>query len=292
MASEFLHHQLNAILDRIQLEKVIASCVRLLLIYIGTLIILFIVRRVLKQVLNRAVLRESDPVLADEVNKRYGAILQLGYQVIRVLLWGITIMITLKELGIDIAPLLASAGVVGLAVGFGAQNLVRDFVTGFFMIIENQIRVGDVVTISGTTGMVEKITLRTITLRDVTGTLHILPNGTITMVSNSSQQFSFYVFDLGVAYKEDIDSVIQLIQQVCLELNADDKFVPHMLDSGEVFGLDRFGDSAVIIKGRIKTTPGKQAVVGREFNRRIKIAFDEKRIEIPYPQHTVWLNQV
>lgn len=292
MASEFLNHQLNAIMDRIQLEKVIASCVRLLLIYIGTLIVLFIVRRVLKQVLNRAVQRESDPVLADEVNKRYGAILQLGYQVIRVLLWGITIMITLKELGIDIAPLLASAGVVGLAVGFGAQNLVRDFVTGFFMIIENQIRVGDVVTISGTTGMVEKITLRTITLRDVTGTLHILPNGTITMVSNSSQQFSFYVFDLSVAYKEDIDSVIQVIQQVCLELNTDEKFAPHMLDSGEVFGLDRFGDSAVIIKGRLKTTPGRQALVGREFNRRIKIAFEEKRIEIPYPQHTVWLNQV
>jgi small conductance mechanosensitive channel len=269
------------------MEKLIASCGRIILIYVVTFVALTIIRRILKRIQSKAVLRENDPVHADEVSKRYGTILQLVYQILRVLLWGIAVMIILRELGIDIAPFLASAGVVGLAVGFGAQNLVRDFVTGFFLIIENQIRVGDTVTINGTSGSVEKISLRTISLRDINGSMHILPNGTINMVSNSSQQYSYFVFTLGVAYKENTDNVIDVIKEVCRELATDPLFTSAILDVGEVFGLDSFGDSAILIKGRIKTIPGKQWYVGREFNRRIKQAFELNNVEIPYPTQSI-----
>lgn len=292
MHSNFLQHQLENALERIHLETLVSSLGRIFLIWILAYICVLIIKRVFKRILTTATNREVDPIHADEVNKRYGAILQLGLQAIKVLIVGICIMITFKEIGIDIAPLLASAGVVGLAIGFGAQNLVRDFVTGFFMIIENQIRVGDVVTINGTGGAVEKITLRTITLRDVRGTLHIFPNGTINMVSNASQQFAFHVFDLSVAYKEDVDQVSQLIREVLASLKNDANLGTLMLDEGEIFGLDNFGDSAIVIKGRIKVIPGKQWTIGREFNRRIKQIFDKNQISIPFPQREVWVHQL
>jgi moderate conductance mechanosensitive channel len=291
MWSHFFHKQLEAFLERFQFEKLIASCVRIVLIILVTSIAMFVIRRVLKKILARMIAKESDPVQASEVEKRYGAVLQLVSQIVRVLLWGIALMITLKELGIDIAPLLASAGVVGLAVGFGAQNLVRDFVTGFFMIIENQIRIGDTVTINGTSGSVEKITLRTITIRSFDGTQHILPNGIINMVSNSTQQYSYCVFDIGIAYKESVDEVVKLVQNVCQELAVDENYAGDMLDRGEVFGLDSFGDSAIVIKGRIKTVPGKQLLIRREFNRRLKLVFEQNKIEMPFPQRTVWIQK-
>jgi moderate conductance mechanosensitive channel len=203
------------------------------------------------------------------------------------LLWAVAIVMSLRELGFDITPILAGAGVVGLAVGFGAQNLVRDVISGVFMLIENQIRVNDVAIINGTGGLVEEINLRTTVLRSADGVVHVFPNGTITTLSNMTREFSYYVIDMGVAYKEDTDRVVQVMQEVAAQLQTEEPFKDLILEPLEVQGVDRFADSAVIIKARIKTLPIRQWTVGRELNRRLKKRFDELGIEIPFPQRTL-----
>ena len=201
------------------------------------------------------------------------------------------VLVLLKEVGVEIAPILAGAGIVGLAVGFGAQNLVRDVISGFFFILEDQVRVGDVVVVNGTSGLVEEINFRTIILRDQSGVVHIFPHGTVTTLSNMTKDWSAYLFDLGVAYKENTDRVVQVIEQVGKEMIQDPKFGPLMLEAPEIFGVNQFADSAVIIKGRIRTKPSQQWVVGREFNRRIKYAFEAAGIEIPFPHRTVYFGE-
>jgi small-conductance mechanosensitive channel len=197
-----------------------------------------------------------------------------------------TLMI-LRELAVDITPILTGAGIVGLAVGFGAQSLVKDIISGFFIILENQVRVGDVANIDGTGGLVERITLRTIVLRDETGTVHVIPNGSIQRLSNLTKDFSFYVTSIGVAYKEDTDRVTQILVQVAEDMLADPAFAPSMLGPLEVLGVDRFADSAVEVKVRLKTVPIRQWVVGREFLRRVKHAFDAADVEIPTKNRTL-----
>jgi small conductance mechanosensitive channel len=199
----------------------------------------------------------------------------------------IAALMVLRELGVDIAPVLAGAGIVGLAVGFGAQTLVRDIISGFFLILEDQVRVGDVAAINGTAGLVEAINLRTIVLRDVEGTVHIVPNGAITTLANRSKDFSYYVIDVSVAYDEDTDRVAEVLRRTGAELQADPRFGAFILEPLEVMGVDAFGDSAVILKVRIKTMPLKQWEVGRELRRRVKKAFAAAGIEIPYPQRVV-----
>jgi small conductance mechanosensitive channel len=199
------------------------------------------------------------------------------------------VLMALRELGIDILPLLTGAGIAGLAIGFGAQTLVKDVISGFFLILENQVRVGDVVSINGTGGLVEAIRLRTLTLRDLHGTVHVFPNGSITTLSNLSKDFSFAVLDVGVAYKEDTDRVAEVLRRVGAELQEDAEFAPIILEPLEVLGVDQFGDSAVVIRVRMKTLPLKQWAVGRELRRRIKKAFDREGIEIPFPHRTVFV---
>ena len=208
-----------------------------------------------------------------------------------VAIWAIAVMMALREIGFDAAPLLAGAGVAGLAIGFGAQNLVRDVISGLFMLLENQIRVGDVARINGVGGQVEEMNLRTTVLRSLDGTVHIFPNGAITQVSNMTREFSFYVFDMGVAYKEDTDRVVEVMQQVTEELRQDAAFAPLILEPLEVLGVDQFAASAVVIKARVKTKPIKQWAVGRELNRRFKKRFDELGIEIPFPHVTVYAGE-
>jgi small conductance mechanosensitive channel len=203
------------------------------------------------------------------------------------LLIGVAVLMILRELGIDIAPVLAGAGILGLAVGFGAQTLVRDIISGFFLILEDQVRVGDVAAINGQGGLVEEISLRTITLRDFDGTVHVFPNGGITTLANRSKDFSFYVIDVGIAYGEEPERVIAVLNEVGAALQADDRFGPNILAPLEVVGVDAFGDSAVTIKMRIKTMPLKQWEVGRELRRRILKAFAAHGIEIPFPQRVV-----
>lgn len=203
------------------------------------------------------------------------------------LVTGVAVLMILNELRINIAPVLAGAGILGLAVGFGAQTLVRDIISGFFLILEDQVRVGDVAAINGQGGLVEAINLRTIALRDFEGTVHVFPNGGITTLANRSKEFSFYVIDLSVAYDEDPDRVIGVLQEVGAELQAHDRFGPNILAPLEVVGVDAFADSSVVIKLRIKTMPLKQWEVGRELRRRILKAFKENNIEIPFPQRVL-----
>ena len=205
------------------------------------------------------------------------------------LVWAIIVIIALDQMGLDITPVLASAGILGLAVGFGAQNLVRDVISGFFIILENQIRLGDVAIVNGTGGLVEKISFRTITLRDLSGVVHVFPNGTITTLSNMTKGWSGYVMDIGVAYKEDTDHVSQVMVSVAEELRQDPHFGSKILEPIEILGVDQFGSSEVVIKARLKTLPIEQWSVGREYRRRLKKAFDAKGIEIPFPHRTLYM---
>jgi len=200
-------------------------------------------------------------------------------------------IMVLKEFGIEIGPILAAAGIVGLAVGFGAQSLVKDVISGFFILLEDQIRVGDVVQIAGKGGLVEKINLKTTILRDLAGNVHYVPNGHIDVVTNMTKDFSRYVFDIGVAYREDVDEVVEIVKEVDEELRNDPDYQDDILEPIEVLGLDQFGSSSVIIRARTTTKPIKQWRVGREFNRRLKKKFHERNIEIPFPHVTLYMGQ-
>ena len=232
---------------------------------------------------------EGEP--PSESEKRVETIVRLIKQACLIALWLTFGLVIVREFGIDIGPIIASAGVVGLAIGFGAQNLVRDIIAGFFIILENQIRVGDVAILNGTGGLVERINFRTTVLRDLGGVVHIFPNGAITTLSNLTQGWSAYVFDIGVAYKENTDHVIEILQTVGKTLREDKKFGKSMLEDLDVFGVDKFDDSSIVIKGRIKTKPIKQWEVGREFLRRVKYAFDENNIEIPFPHRSIYFGE-
>jgi len=178
--------------------------------------------------------------------------------------------------------------VVGLAIGFGAQTLVKDIITGIFILTEDQIAVGDVVRIGTHSGLVEQLTLRTIRLRDLAGNVHIIPFSEVTTVENMTKDFSRYVFEVGVAYREDTDEVAQVLYDIADELRADEVYGPLIVAPFEVMGVDSFGDNAVNIRARITTQPIQQWKVGREFNRRMKKRFDELGIEIPFPHRTLY----
>jgi moderate conductance mechanosensitive channel len=223
-----------------------------------------------------------------ELEKRAATLSGIFRKTIIIGIWLLAIVMALKESGFDIGPILAGAGVVGLAVGFGAQNLVRDLVSGMFILLENQVRVNDVAVINGTGGLVEQINLRTIVLRGQDGTVYVFPNGAINTLANMTHEYSYYVFNIGVAYKEDTDHVIDILKQVADELMQDEKYKPLIQAPLEVLGVDQFGDSAVVIKARFKTLPSQQWTVGREMNRRIKKKFDEVGIEIPFPHRSIY----
>jgi small-conductance mechanosensitive channel len=211
-------------------------------------------------------------------------------KVTTVLIVGIAALMILREFQIDIAPVLTGAGIAGLAVGFGAQTLVRDVISGFFLLLENQVRVGDVAAINGTGGLVEQINLRTIVLRDVEGTVHVFPNGAINTLANRSMDFSYYVIDLPISYREDTDRVAAILREVGDTLQKDPVFGPFILEPLELLGVDAFADWWMLMKLRIKTVPQKQWDVGRELRKRIMQALDARGIAIPWPSpnpHTV-----
>ncbi|MGM0584112.1 MAG: mechanosensitive ion channel domain-containing protein [Pseudomonadota bacterium] len=203
----------------------------------------------------------------------------------------ITLMFALSELGLDIAPLLASAGVLGLAIGFGAQKMVQDVITGIFIQLENAMNVGDVVTVGGTSGVVEKLTIRSVSLRDLEGVFHVIPFSSVDMVSNYMRDFSYALVDMGVAYREDVEDVRQAMADAFEELRADPELGPDILDELEWFGLNSFGDSAVMLRARIKTVPGKQWGLKRAYNGLLKRIFDERGIEIPFPHQTIYFGE-
>ena len=198
----------------------------------------------------------------------------------------------LGEIGISIAPILGAAGVVGVAVGFGAQSLVKDYFTGFFLLLENQMRQGDVIEAGGHGGVVEEITLRYVRMRDYDGNVHFVPNGTITTVTNKTRGFAYSVIDVGIAYRENIDEALAIMRQVGSELRADPDMALKILEELEIAGVNELGDSAVVLRCRFKTAPIEQWGIRREYLRRIKIAFDTAGVEIPFPHVTVYPGQL
>ncbi len=225
-----------------------------------------------------------------EAIKRVDTITGIIHGVLNIILWSIFILILLSRFNINIAPILTGAGIVGLAVGFGAQELVRDFISGFFILLEDQIRKGDMAIINNTQGVVEKIELRTVTLRDPSGVVHIFQNGKINSLSNMTKEWSAIVLEIGVAYKEDIDRVINVMQEVGAELRAS-HLGELMLEDVDVWGLDQFADSAIVVKMVIKTRPMRQWQIKREYQRLLKIRFDAEGIEIPFPHVTFYTGE-
>src|SRR5512145_439415 len=200
-------------------------------------------------------------------------------------------MLALSELGISIAPILGAAGVVGLAVGFGAQSLIKDYFNGFFLLLENQIRQGDVVEVCGKTGVVEDITLRYVCLRDNEGSVHYVPNGQIDIVTNKSRDYAQALIDFGVAYRENLGEVYEAVRAVSRALRADATVGPMILEDVEIQGVQDWADSAVMVRCRFKTVALEQWNVRRAFLERLKLAFDERNIEIPYPHLTIYAGQ-
>ncbi len=225
-----------------------------------------------------------------EMEKRAATIAGIIQKTATFMIWGVALMMSMREIGFDIAPILAGAGVVGLAVGFGAQNLVRDVISGLMMLVENQIRVNDVAIINGTGGLVEEINLRTTVLRSLDGVVHVFPNGTITSLSNMTLEYSYYVFDIRVSYNEDTDRIAAILVSIADQMMKEEKFNSLILSPLEVLGVDQLGESTAILKARIKTLPIQQWNVGREMNRRIKKAFLQEGIQIPFPQRTLTFN--
>ena len=260
--------------------------IALVLFFLAFKIIGFSLKKLKRTLLNRA--DKNDKVDTVEAEKRILTLTSIIHGLIKIILWVIVVMIILQKFGLNIAPILAGAGIIGLAVGFGAQELVRDFISGFFIILENHIRSGDVAIINGTGGLVEKIEFRTTTLRDFSGVVHIFQNGKISDISNMTKDWSAMVFDIGVAYKENPQVVMDLMKQVGDELQNDPEFKDKIIEPMEIFGLDKFADSAIIIKARLKTKPIQQWAVGREYRKRLKYAFDQHNIEIPFPHTTVY----
>jgi len=279
------------------LDKLVGWTIKEIPVLIVTLIMLFILLKLekylvdqLKKFLLSKNKEETDesPTAKLENEKRIITLMGIVKRLGKLVIWAIFIMVLLRQLGIDIAPILAGAGIVGLAVGFGAQELVRDFISGFFMLMEDQIRRGDYAMINGVDGMVEKIELRTITLRDMTGTVHIIQNGKINSLANMTKEWSAIVLEIGVAYKEDVNKVIKVMKEVGEELVSDSALGDQIIEPVEILGLDKFAESAIIIKARIKTVPLSQWAIGREYRKRLKYAFDENNISIPFPHTTVY----
>lgn len=258
---------------------------------IAIVLVAFLIWEVSSALIESYLNRKDQLGLEPTASARTRTLLAVARKALTIVLTVVTSLMVLSELGVDIAPLLAGAGVLGLAVGFGSQKLVQDVITGIFILLEDQIAVGDVVNVGDKGGLVEAVSIRTVRLRDLSGTVHTIPFSSINIVSNLTKEFSFYVMDVGVAYREDVNQVMQVLRDLGAEMQADEEYGPKILEPLEVLGVDAFADSAVVIKARIKTAPIKQWWIGREFNRRMKVRFDELGIEIPFPHSTIYFGE-
>jgi moderate conductance mechanosensitive channel len=291
---EAILNELRAFFTVEHLTPFVFSLIRVIAILLAALIAAKVASRsvrVLRTHIVETMKRHRGNAPTFELEKRAATIGGILRKTIGVVIWAVAFVMALKEVGFDIAPILAGAGVIGLAVGFGAQNLVRDVISGLFMLMENQISVNDIAIINGTGGLVEQINLRTTVLRGLDGTVHIFPNGAITSLSNMTREFSYYLFNVGVAYKEDTDRVVEVLREISEKMRQEEEFQPLILEPLDVLGVDEFGDSAVVIKVRLKTVPSKQWQVGRAMNRRIKKRFDEEGIEIPFPHRSLYFGE-
>jgi small conductance mechanosensitive channel len=256
---------------------------------LGILIALIVLSQVTKWIakwLERFV-PEKDPLQAAEAKKRAQTLGNILRHALLLALAFIALLMILGELGIQLGPLVATAGIGALAIGFGAQSLVKDVISGFFIILENQYRIGDVIEVAGVSGLVESVNLRKTVLRDLEGRVHTIPNGEIKVVSNLSKEWSQAVVDIGVSYREDIDQIIGLLTQIGTELEAEEPYKSAILEPVRILGVERFEEFELVVRMIVKTAPLKQWDVGRELRRRIKNRFEEKGIQIPFPHRVL-----
>lgn len=259
----------------------------LIFAYIGTLLVGRLILGVRKYAL-RMMLKAGGGT-EFELEKRAATVGGVVRKSLVTLIWTVAFFMVLREMDFDIRPLLAGAGVVGVAIGFGAQTLIKDVLAGLFLLIENQIRVNDVVVIDGTGGLVEEINLRTTSLRSEDGAVHVFPNGSIQKLSNLTRDFSYYVFSLSIDYKDDTDHASKLVSAIAAEMMEEEPYKQAILAPLEMMGVDKLGDSAAVLKARLKTMPMKQWLVGREMNSRIKKRFLAEGIALPFPAQTIYL---
>jgi small conductance mechanosensitive channel len=257
---------------------------RVVMIAVIAWILIGVMQRLIRAFRERLAARMDDP----EAKKRAETLGRVFRYIVAVVISLIATMLILAEVGVSVAPILGAAGVVGIAVGFGAQSLVKDYFTGFFVLLEDQIRQGDVVQIAGIGGLIEEITLRYVRLRDYDGNVHYIPNNLITTVTNMSRDFAFAVVDVAIAYREDIDEVAAVMREVAAAMRSDPVYGPKIIENIEIAGVEKWADSAIVIRSRIKVRPLDQWSVRREYLWRLKKAFDAQGIEIPYPHLTVY----
>jgi small conductance mechanosensitive channel len=257
---------------------------------IGILIMLVILSQMSRWVIKwlERFIPEKDSLQAVEAKKRAQTLGNILRNALLIVITFIALLMILGELGIQVGPLLATAGVGAVAIGFGAQSLVRDVISGFFIILENQYRIGDAIEVAGASGLVESISLRKTVLRDLEGRVHTIPNGEIKMVTNLSKEWSRAVVDIGISYREDIDQIINLLSQIGKDLEGEEPYKSAILEPMQILGVEQFKESEIVIRTIVKTVPLKQWEVSRELRRRIKNRFDEKGIQIPFPHRVLF----
>ncbi len=291
----------NPVAEQI-VERLIQPGLQILLILALAWLVLFVAKRLVARLITRAKdpdrRRGARPRRGDgedsgasslRAAQRADALGALLLSIVTVTVWVLAVFLILAELGLNLAPLVAGAGVIGLAIGFGAQDLVSDFLSGVFMLAEDQYGVGDIIDVGEAIGVVEGVTLRTTKVRDIEGTLWHVPNGEIRRVGNSSQQWARSLLDVSVAYQTDVDLAIEVIERVANAMAEEEGYRDQFMDHPEVWGVQALGPDSIDIRLVIKTQPGKQWAISRELRRRLKAACDATGIEIPYPQRTVWM---
>jgi small conductance mechanosensitive channel len=260
-----------------------AHGIQIAIITAGSFILIKITRRVIIRAVRIAVVRDSMMSVEAE-KKREDTLIRIFNGGLKIVIMVMAILMILQEIGIETGPILAGAGIVGLAFGFGGQYLIRDLISGLFIILENQYRIGDVISINNTGGLVEDISLRMTTLRDLDGTVHHIPHGEIKIVSNLSKQYARVNINIGIAYSSNLQHVIEVINKTGTELAEDPMFKDLIISPPKFLRIDSFADSSIIVKILGDTKPLKQWEISGEFRKRIKIAFDREGIEIPFPQ--------
>ena len=273
----------------ILLKPFIKVSIQILFLIILAATIIYIIRKLLVSFKNAAVQKiiRREKTNPFEIEKRFTTLIRIFENTLILAVIIVIGMMISSKLGFDIMPQLGGMGIIGVAVGLGAQNLIKDSISGLSLIFENYIRIGDVVMINGTSGLVEQVNIRTTILRSIDGAVHVFQNGSINTLSNLTYEYSYYVFEITLSYKEDIDRILKLLNEIGADILKSEPYSKQILSPLEVFGIDRFSENGVVIKARIKTKPLEQWKIGREINLRIKNCFDKEKIEMSFSQKNV-----
>lgn len=279
------HHFLNWVRNTSD-ESILFTLIGRLAVVGFTLLAAWILIRLTRVVADRVVrmVKDDDPTTINEREKRARTLAGIFKGVARVVVIIVATLTIMAELNIPTAPLIASAGVAGLAISFGAQNLIRDVISGFFILLENQFKVGDVIRAAGVFGVVEDMNLRVTVLRDTDGAAHFIPNGEIKLVSNLAKEWSRAVINVGIAYTENVERVLEFLKQVGEQLRKESPWASYILEPPQVLGIESFEQTQITIRVLIKTRPLRQWEIGREYRRRVKAAFDQNKVAISQPQ--------